>query len=485
MSATRLPSGSPETQINLYAEGNPENAAFPVSLYNTPGLVQVADLSAYGSSVRGLYVTTINPGLYCVVGQYFLELIPPTTGNWSAVERGVLGSNNGQLVSMADNGGALFIVDGSANGWIYDLNASTFAPVNDSTGLFTGSTRVDYVDTYFIFNSPGTTTFYCSLSNSTAFDANYWADKVGFSDILIACACPHDTIWLIGQESSEVWYNSGGQAFPFQRMPNTVLQYGCCAPRSIIVADNAVFFLSQDRWGSVQFMRGEGYVAKRVSTFAVEEQWMTYPTVGDCYAMSYADAGHHFLLLTFPSANPAVPGGVTWTLDFTTGFWHQRMTGDPRLGTQQAWPVSCLVYFNPYYLNQFGQRNWIVAGGSKSAAIYLVQRVWTDNGTPIYRERTFPRVINDQKRVSHDQFVCSMMTAPPGLNPDQVSLVWSDDGGQTWGTPLVQTVNGATNGQYSWRRLGLSRDRVYRLSWTAQGETALQGAWVEASPSVT
>lgn len=469
MTDTRMPSGSPETQVNLYSENNPQNAAFPISLYNTPGLTQVANLSAYGTWVRGLHVASEYAGLFCVVGQYLLQV---NTGNWTVNVRGNLGSNNGRLVSMADNGGALCIVDGSNNGWYLNLQTLAFTPITDPS--FSGSTRVDYVDTFFVFNSPGTPTFYTSLSNSTAFDANYWADKVGYSDILISVACPHDTVWLIGEVTCEVWYNAGGQAFPFQRMPNTVLQYGCCAPYTVIVADNAVFFLSQTRWGRVQLMRGEGYNLKRVSTFAVEERWMTYQSIGDCYAVSYADAGHQFIVLTFPT------GQESWAYDVTTGFWHQRMTGN------NPWPVSCMAYYNPYFLNEFGPNNWIVAGDYNNPRLYTIGRgVYTDNGIPIYRERTFPRIINDQKRVSHDQFVASMMTANPGLAPDQVSLVWSDDGGQTWGTPLVQTVNGAPNGQYSWRRLGLSRDRVYRLSWTAQGETALQGAWVEASPSVT
>jgi hypothetical protein len=31
----------------------------------------------------------------------------------------------------------------------------------------------------------------------------------------------------------------------------------------------------------------------------------------------------------------------------------------------------------------------------------------------------------------------------------------------------------------------MARDRVYELSWTATGETALNGAWVEVEPAGT
>ena len=50
-----------------------------------------------------------------------------------------------------------------------------------------------------------------------------------------------------------------------------MLQQGCVAPYSVVITDNAVYWLSQDRHGRNMLMRGEGYSAKRVSNFAVEQ----------------------------------------------------------------------------------------------------------------------------------------------------------------------------------------------------------------------
>ena len=77
------------------------------------------------------------------------------------------------------------------------------------------------------------------------------------------------------------------------------------------------------------------------------------------------------------------------------------------------------------------------------------------------------RTESGSQRTVHHQFVTAM--SGTSLSPDTVSLRWSDDGGQTFGAPVVQTTNNASNGQYSWRRLGMARDRVYELSWTATG----------------
>ena len=66
-------------------------------------------------------------------------------------------------------------------------------------------------------------------------------------------------------------------------------------------------------------------------------------------------------------------------------------------------------------------------------------------------------------------------------------LSWSDNAGRSFGTPVLQTI-GAT-GEYltsmQWNRLGLARDRVYELSWTAPMKTALQGVYLDVIKAAT
>jgi len=74
---------------------------------------------------------------------------------------------------------------------------------------------------------------------------------------------------------------------------------------------------------------------------------------------------------------------------------------------------------------------------------------------------------------------------PTYIAPATVSLEWSDDRGHSWGSPVSQSM-GAT-GRYltslQWQRLGTSRDRVFRISWSSPTRTVLQGAWVDAHPA--
>ena len=68
-----------------------------------------------------------------------------------------------------------------------------------------------------------------------------------------------------------------------------------------------------------------------------------------------------------------------------------------------------------------------------------------------------------------------------------VTLAWSDDRGATFGVPVSQPfgAGGVTLTQPKWSRLGMARDRVFQISWTAPIRTVLQGAWIDIEESLT
>jgi hypothetical protein len=466
----RSPIANAQSCINLLPENNPPDAPFPVTHYPSPGLTLWNDYSATLSGpVRGLYVSSDNRP-YAVIGTSVISLNGADPSAY--VLLGTMTENSYGPVSMCDNQTTLVIADGTSNGWYLPLGdgltPGSLQPISDPAWY--GSNRVDFIDTFLIFNWPGTPTFYTTTSNAfLPLDATYFAAKEGYNDRLVSIAALHDNIWLFGNVTTEIWFNAGGSAFPFARMPNSVLQQGCGAPYGVVVADNAVYWISQDRWGRNMVMRGEGYAAKRVSTFAVEDAWSKYSLVYDCIAMAYQIGGHEIIGFYFPT------GGAWWAYDATTQLWHKRTYGD----TVTPWLPSCTAMWGA--VEGFGNQVGVLAGDRTGPRIYLVDRNnYTDNGTPIIRQRSWMHVQNDGKRAAHTRFSAAMVGTQ--LSTDTVDLSWSDDGAQTYGAAVPQTVNNQSNGQYQWRRLGYARDRVYRLQWSGQGECALNGAWIDVIP---
>jgi hypothetical protein len=82
----------------------------------------------------------------------------------------------------------------------------------------------------------------------------------------------------------------------------------------------------------------------------------------------------------------------------------------------------------------------------------------------------------------HISFMLPMRPAPRlGTYTDTISLRWSDDRGHTYGNPVSRPQEDVgTLTSLQWLRLGMARDRVFEISWSAPIHTSLQGAWVEA-----
>ena len=147
--------------VNLYMEKNPEDVPYPFTHYPTPGLTYlgVAPLLA---EVRGLY-TASNNHLYGVVANKLYDI----SSAWVFTLVGTINTSSGP-VSMKDNTLCMVLVDGTTDGWAIDLATNAFGAIV-STAWY-GSTHVDYLDTFFIFNRLNTNQFYSSLSNVTFLD---------------------------------------------------------------------------------------------------------------------------------------------------------------------------------------------------------------------------------------------------------------------------------------------------------------------------
>lgn len=455
---------------NLFPELNPKetNPPVPVTHYQRPGKKLLSIPPKLGAG-RGLYRAT-NGDLYATIDDtiYFVN------SNFVFTAVGNIGHGT-SIVSMADNGqdvgDEICVVDGSSNGWVITMSTHAFNPIVDATGLFVGSNRVDYLQSFFLFNAPGTPYWYISLPNSVTFNALDEASKSSYADNIKTLGVRQREVWLIGELSTEPWYLSGAPDFPFEAIASTFVPYGCIATYSMMSIDVSLFWLGQDLKGQGIVVKSDGYTAKRISTHAIEQELQGYATLTDAVAGSYQVDGHTFYILSFPTADKS------WAYDLATDQWHE-LTWADNDGVEHR--DRC-----PFYAHAYGK---VIGQDWETGLLYEIDTgTYTDNGQPIYFRRGFPHVLSEMNRLTHWALVADIQCGTTTDNDAEplLNLRWSDDRGQTWGDPITQTMGKI--GEYlispQFQRLGMARDRVYELFWSENVKTALNGVYIDVEKS--
>ncbi len=471
--------------VNLYAEKNPEDSPFPMTFYPTPG-TPIWGTAPMVDEVRAIY-TASNGALFAVVRDSVYYVISATV--WTLL--GTLTTTSG-FVSIKDNTLAIVIVDGTSFAFTIRLSDNAWNAVSGTN--FYATDVVDYVDTYFLFNRKGTNQFFFSLSNAdytmlvggTAFDPLDIAAKTGGNDNLVGLKVMHRELWLIGSKTSEVWFDAGATDFAFQAMPGAFVEHGCSAVGSIAKYDLAIYWLGQDSSGANVVFEGAQYRVRTVSTKAIDREIATYANISGALGFTYLQEGHVFYVLIFPTAN------VTWVYDIGESAlsgepkWHRRCWSDAQ-GILNRWRPNCFTAYN-------GE---LLCGDFENGNIYSLDLdTYLDNwdgeaGDAITRIRSFPHVTEENDRLVHKNFLLNMEVgnemSSASNDDDQVSLRWSDNAGRSYGEAVLQTIGPTGNYLTSmqWNRLGLARDRVYEVSWSAPVKTSIQGVYLEVIKAAT
>jgi len=450
--------------INWYLEkAQSEHAAEKFALLGVPGRMQVAALTA--AEVRGAWVLTGGTQCLWVAGKgVWLMTInaaatSTTPATFTVKQVGSIASSSGQ-VSIRDNatGGVAVIVDGTAAGYVYKISTQVLSTISDPA--FYGADKVAFIDGWLVFNKPGTQTFYTSplyWDGVKAFDATYFALKDSSSDNLVTLIESLRELWLVGERTTEIWYDAGNQFFPFSRLEGVTLQIGCCAKHSITRFGEGLAWLAGSERGQNLVMMTQGYQAKPISNEAVTNAINSYPVVSDAIGYSYSEAGHTFYVLTFPTAD------VTWVYDATSGEWHKRAAFDAAAGLFHREGANC-------YVNFANQR--LVGDKSNGSVCALSRTAYTDNGAPLVALRRTAHVWDgdERERLFHNRLQIKVRAGlgpltGQGSNP-QFMVRWSNDSGQTWSNQQLVAIGqtGDTRHRAIARRLGSSRDRIYEVS---------------------
>ena len=347
---------------------------------------------------------------------------------------------------------------------VFTLTIPAFGQITDPA--FLGADRVAFIEGWLMFNQPGTRTFYTNapIPYTLTFAGAFYALKDSSTDNLITLFENNREAWLVGERTSEVWYNAGGTSFAFSRLPGVGPQMGCSAKHSIARVGPNLCWLAQNEQGQNIVVMTNQYSIITISNHAIENAISTYPQVADAIGDCYEDRGHIMYVLTFPVAD------VTWCFDLqvwseTNGEagWWQRLSWDPLAGVYHRHRGNTFVNFA-------NLRLW---GDYQTGQIHQQERTfYTDAGNPLRAQRRTPHIWSKQDR--NRIFQASMQVefkAGTGLQTGQGSspqamIRWSDDGGQTWGNEVWAPIGaaGETRDRAMVMQLGEARDRVYEVN---------------------
>lgn len=458
---------------NMYLEADTAKGKYKYIALPMPGLSLFKATNL--SPIRDLY--EFNGVLYAVANNKFIRVASDGT----ITQLGTLTTSSGYAKIKAIFGGTdtnnqIFIKD-SNNGYAYNLGTSTATfPIADVDFPQDGI-DLENQDDYIIVAKKNSNQFQISnLSDTTSWDALDFASKYAQSDNLQAINIHQSKLWLIGDKTSEIWYNNGDANFPFGRMSDTMLHFGTKAKRTLANNGNYFLFLESNSRGGYRVVQVlpsvYGTTPSPVSTPPIDTIISSFTTISDAHAYIYNKDGHEFYDITFPSE------GVTLTYDIPVakesdtlkGGWYYRKSYNG--ATYGRFLANCQAFC--YGKNLVGDYN--------SGNIYYQDSSnYTENDTPIIRQLVTPPgpTYNSGNRVFIHKLQIDVET-DVGSNKT-FTLEKSLDNGNTWLSVGTYTVPEKGN-RIIINGLGSTRyGMIFRITTTMNGKFIILGFQAQVS----
>lgn len=449
---------SSERLVNFYPEIAPPTSPFRGMLIGTAGLKEWKDLGQfepiYGSITLGNF-------LYVVCGLNFYQIDSSKT----ATLKGTLGGTPDRVM-MTNNRTQITILLSNGDAYYYDTGTDTFAQITD--GDYQSASSVTTLNGYTIFSKTESDQFFISaLNDTTSYSALDFATAESEPDNIVRVFVINNELWIYGQNTIEIWGNTGNVNFPFERIRGTYIEVGCQAKFSVVNDQEGIFWLGDDN----SVYQGIGYQAKRISTHPIENAIDRYSTKNDAFGFFYIQEGHRFYCLTFPKENK------TWCYDTTTELWHERSSRNPTTLVNERWLANSLSFF--VGLNLVGDKN--------TGKIYeLDLDTYTEDGNEIVGEIVSATIFKSFSRMHSNRLTLVMDTgvgidgSGQGDDPE-IMMQASSDGGKTYSNEMWQPIGtiGTYETEVSWLKIGYGRSLIIKIKISDPVRRRIVGAYLD------
>lgn len=422
---------SAQVTKGFYLEVN-QDSRVPTALHSFPGLKQFATGSGafrgFGTHLGNLYVI-LGTALYTVSASGALSAVTTIPGG-------------GRCILQSD--GYKFYIATGATQYVYDAGLDVVSVVD--SGAWNA-----FLNSQMIYSGANSTFWVADAGDGITVNGLNYATAEADPDQIIRGYIYDDLLYLIGQHTTETWYNSGVGNPPFDRITGGTLPLGCSAKFSIASNDQFVYWLGDDR--ILYQVKGQNF--RPVSTIATAHAFDSYFDVSDASGMCVRFEGQDFYILTFPQM------GKTWAYHQNNDAWFELGYGVD----SDLWRGADAIY-------HYGKT--VVADHSNGKLYTLDLSTYTDNGTAILRQRDTSPIHSGLygekgKRLFMSRLEVIMETGS-GLTTGQGSdpllmMQFSDDSGFTWSSELTGSIGKLGQYQYrvEWFQLGSFYNRIFRF----------------------
>lgn len=405
---------SGEDLINWYvARIDSPGAAFPTALYPAPGVTPFLTVPEPG---RGLF--SQSDRLWSVNGAKVRE---HDRGGTSTVKGTVaVDANPATMTTNGKLGGQLFLTSGNF-GYILDLDTSVF------TQVVTGALMGGMLDDIFMVLDADTSTVKFSNSSGSGggltWDPTQEVQRSSASDPWRALIVVNKKIYLLGELTSEVWWNAGNFPIPFAPIGSSIIPYGIAAPFSAKPYLGGLAWLAQNSAGARTVVHATGYSsAEKISDEAVDNALSQCAECSDAEGLVYQDQGLDFYALNIPSAN------LSFVFD-PVGRWHKRGVWNSEANRYDVWHAQAHAYAFDQHL--------VTDRTTGTISTMSITLGLDAGGVPMRRERISPMLGVENRLLVYPSFELEIDTGP-GISSGQgedplVFLQTSRNGAKHWG----------------------------------------------------
>ncbi|MDQ2764665.1 MAG: packaged DNA stabilization protein gp10 [Pseudomonadota bacterium] len=409
--------------------------------FSRPGMVAAYN---YGTGpIRALAIAPpqFGDGFYIVSGNTIYNQAGTALGSIPGTDLVRIAVSRTQVVAVSEGGA-----------YLYSGAGSSFTPI--VSPVLPQVSDVVYLAGRFVYQVTGSDRFYYSEVNDAANESGLdFATAESNADNTVGIGLLNDELVFFGSQSVEFWQtatvtNEGDP--PFTPVEGRGYQRGCAAQGSIVLCDNALFWVGDNR---VVF-RAENLPA-RISSNSIDDKLRQCADITAVTAFATTFEGHELYVLNIPGVGSYAydcsrvgTAMGAYADSYSRGEWSEWQSwGHPQFRGQVAIAIDDVTW----------------CGDDTTNTVWRFQsETFSDGADPLARVASaFIKIEEGRPRCLNLVLQCGVGVGnpvPPGVSP-VAEMRYSDDLGRTfsrWRSASLGLMGDYLNRAY-WQRLGLMR----------------------------